>query len=170
MAFTRKQKEEFIQDLEEKVKRQKSMVFVNFAGLKVDDITDLRKKMKKENCELKVAKKTLLSLVFRRNNIDVDPRKDFKGEIALGFSYEDPIAPFRIIYRFSKENENLKILGGFIDKIISSEEAIEIGQLPDRDSIIVKLLGSLKSPVARFVSVLEGNIKGLIFCLKAIKK
>ena len=124
MALTRQQKQKVIEDLGEKIERQKSIVFVNFFGTKVKDISKLRKEMKEKGCELKVVKKTLLKIALKKKKIELT--KELPGEIGLGFGYQDLIAPFKILDNFSKENTSLKIIGGFVGKFIGEEEAKNI--------------------------------------------
>jgi len=170
MALTKTQKQKILKDLKEKVAKQKAMVFAAITGLKVKDLTALRREMKKKDCELKVTKKTLLSAVLKEKKIDIDPKK-MEGEIALGFGYKDKILPFKTIYDFSREHKSLKILGGLIGgEVLAKEKAIELGQLPTRDELLARLVGSLSSPMSGIINVLQGNIKGLMYALSAIKK
>lgn len=169
MALTKLQKQKIIDDLKTKIEKQKSIVFANFKGLKVKDLSNLRKEMKEKDCELKVAKKSLLSLIFKQKKIDVDIKK-MAGEIALGFGYKDEILPFKTLYDFSRENENIKIIGGLIGKdIFDKEKALELGQLPSKQELLARLVGSVSSPLSGMVNVLQGNIKGLMYILKQIK-
>lgn len=149
--------------------KQKSIVFADFSKVKVKDMTSLRKKAKKENCELKVAKKTLIAKVFEEKGIKAEPKK-LSGEIALGFGYQDEVAPFKIFYDFSKGNENLKILGGILGTdFLAKERAMELAQLPSKQELMGKMVGSIASPLSGFVSVLQGNIRGLVYVLSRIK-
>ncbi len=161
MALTKVQKQKILQDLKEKIDRQKSIIFGDISGVKVGDLQKLRKKMKESGCEFKVAKKTLINLAFKgKENIDV---KDLKGEVALGFGYEDQVIPFKIFYDFSKENENLKIIGGLVgEERLDGEKALAIAKLPTREELLAKLVGSLSAPASKFVGVLEGNLKGSV--------
>ena len=84
MPLTKEQKRKIIEDLKEKIAKQKAIIFVDFSGLKVKDFSDLRKRLSKINSELKVAKKTLLALVFKEKGLKIDIEK-LKGEIALIF-------------------------------------------------------------------------------------
>ena len=87
------------------------------------------------------------------------------------FGFEDEVSPAKTVYLFQKENEKLKILGGFIEKEAKKEEEIVfLAQLPTRQELFAKLTGSLLSPVSGFINVLNGNIKGLILALNAISK
>ncbi len=169
MALTKVQKEKVINDLKEKIAKQKAVVFAVITGLKVKDLANLRKDMKKKDCELKVAKKTLISSAFKQKKIDVNIKK-LEGEIALGFGYKDEVLPFKTLYEFSKGNENLKILGGFFeDKFRSAEEIIALAKIPSKQELFAKVVGSISSPISGFVNVLQGNIKGLVYVLTQIK-
>jgi len=170
MALTKAQKQKIVDDLKEKVDKQKSIVLASIVGVKVKGLTRLRKEMKKQDCELKVAKKTLISLAFKEKKIDIDTKK-LEGEVALSFGYRDEILPFKILYDFSKEDENLKILGGLIgQELLTREKAIELAQLPTKEELLARLVGSIFSPISGLVNVLQGNIKGLMYALSAIKK
>jgi large subunit ribosomal protein L10 len=170
MALTKIQKKKIIEDLIKKIEKQKAVVFLDFFGIKVNELLKLRKKMKESNCELKVVKKTLVSLVFKEKGIKVDPKK-LEGEIALGFGWQDEVLPFKLVYEFSKENKNLKILGGLVgSEILTKEKALEIAKLPTREQLFAKFTGSLASPLSGFVNVLQDNIKGLVYVLSAIKR
>ena len=170
MALTKAQKQKIVDDLKEKVDKQKSIVLASIVGVKVKGLTRLRKEMKKQDCELKVAKKTLISLAFKEKKIDIDTKK-LEGEVALSFGYWDEILPFKILYDFSKEDENLKILGGLIgQELLTREKAIELAQLSTREELLARLVGSIFSPISGLVNVLQGNIKGLMYALSAIKK
>ena len=79
MALTREQKQNILKDLKEKIEEQKSIVFINFKNLKTRDIFDLKKKLKKVDSLLRVAKKTLIELAFKENDIKLDLEK-LKGQ------------------------------------------------------------------------------------------
>ena len=183
--LTKVQKKKIVEDLEEKIARQKAMIFVDFTGLKVKDLSNLRKKLKAANGEIKVAKKTLLGLVFKKAGLEFEERRSslasdkasaievrkMRGEIALIFGYNDGLSLAKMIYQFSQANPNLKILGGFFEKKFQeAEEIITLAQLPTREELLARLVGTIFAPVSNLVNVLQGNIKGLIYALSAIKK
>ena len=169
MPLTREQKQKILEELKEKIEKQKTIIFVDFTGLKVKDFSSLRKKLKANDNELKVAKKTLMDILFKKVKLEVEAKK-LPGEIALVFGYKDIISPAKIVWQSSQENPNLKILGGFLEnKFFEAERIIELAQLPTREELLAKLIGSIKAPISNFVYVLEANIKGLIYILKQIK-
>jgi len=173
MALTKEKKQKVVKDLEEKIEKQKSMVFADFTGVKVKDLSELRKEMKNKDCEFKVAKKTLLKVAFDNKKIGVP--QGLEGEIAIGFGYKDPFVPFKILNDFSRKKEVLKILGammmspsGSMD-FFESEKAIAIAELPTKDELTAKMVWSLKSPLSGLVNVLQGNLRGLALVLSQIK-
>lgn len=169
MALTKEQKKKILEDLKEKIARQKAMIFVDFTGLKVKDLSNLRKKLKSADNELKVVKKTLLGSAFKERDFKIDIEK-LKGEVAIIFGFKDGLSPAKTIYQFSQENPNLKILGGFFErKFREAEEIITLAQLPTREELLAKLAGTIFAPVSNLVKVLEGNIKGLLRVLTQVK-
>jgi len=170
MATSKEQKKLILKGLNERIKKQTTMIIVDFTGLKAVESFDLRESLKKVNAELKVAKKTLIQLALKNNNLDKDIR-EMSGEIGLVFGYQDEILPAKAVYDFSKKNEKLKILGGFFEnKFQEKEKFIELAKLPSKEELLGKLVGSISSPITGFVRSLQYNLKGLIFALNAIKE
>lgn len=170
MPLTKEKKENIVKDLESKIEKQKAMVFMDFAGVKVKDLAVLRNKLKEAKNELKVAKKSLLSIAFKNKNIDVDARK-IEGEVGLVLSYEDEISGAKTINQFIKTSPNAKIIGGYIEnKYYGSADVIRFAELPGKTQLLGNLLGTLNAPTTNFVGVLSGNIRKLVFVLSQIKK
>jgi large subunit ribosomal protein L10 len=171
MPLSKDQKKKIIEDVKDKISRQKAVIFTDIKGLKVKDLTVLRKELNKEGIDYKMVKKTLLKISLPKGDIaDFNP-KDMKGEVVAAFGYKDEVAPARILYKFSKTNENLKIVGGIVGgKIFQKEQVIALANLPSREVLLAKLVGSIASPLSGFVNVLQGNLRGLVYVLSAIKK
>lgn len=165
---TKKQKKEIVADLSEKLKNSKAAVFSDFKGLLVKDMMALRKELRKEKIDFKVAKKTLIELALKNAKIDASV-KNMEGQLAVAISQEDEVAAAKIMAKVAKENENLKILGGILEmKFLGKEEIMALSKLPSKDELLAKLVGTLNAPVSGFVNVLAGNIRGLINVLKAV--
>ena len=173
MAKTKEQKTKILENLKETVAKAKAMIFVDYKGLKVKDLFELRNRLKEKRGGLLVAKKTLMGLALKEKKIKLN-LKQIKGQIALVFGFEDELSPAKAVYQFATTNENLKILGGFIEsqkgEFLGSEEIITLGQISGREELLGKLIGSISAPASSFVNVLQTNIKGLIFALRAIKQ
>ena len=170
MALTKEQKQNIIKDLKESIDKQKSMVFVSVKGLKAVDLLELRNKLKESNCRLLVAKKTLIDIAFKDSKVEVDT-KELDGQVALVFGFKDEVLPAKTSYEFSKKNENLKILGGFLeDKFREVNEIITLAKIPSREELLAKVVGSISAPISGFTNVLHGNLRNLVYVLKEIKK
>lgn len=170
MALTKEQKKKVIEDLKEKVARQKAMVFISIEGLKAQEVFDLRKRLKAEDCLLTVAKKTLINIVFKEKKFDIDAEK-LEGQLGLIFGFKNELSPAKIAYQFGLENKKLKILGGvFENEFKEDEEIIILAQIPSREELLARIVGSISAPISNFVNVLQGNIKGLVYILSNIKK
>jgi len=170
MPLNKVQKKKIINDLKEIIDKQKIFFFVDLKGLKVKDLSNLKKRLKKVDSQLKVSKKTLLKIGLKEKGIDLDIKK-LEGEIASIFGFKDEILPAKITYQFSLENKNIKILGGYFSgKVMGAEEIITLAQLPTKEELLGRLVGSILAPVSNFVYILNYNIKGLVYALSAIKK
>jgi large subunit ribosomal protein L10 len=173
MPKTKDQKNLILKKLTEKISKQKAMLFVDFKGLKVKDLSLLRTELNQKDSQLMVEKKTLMKKALETNKIDCNPRK-MEGEVAMVFGFKDELDPIKVIYGFAKKNNFLKILGGYINsqkqEFLKAEDIITLGQLPSRKELLAKLVGSISAPISGFENVLNGNIKGLLRVLSSINK
>jgi len=172
MPKTRVQKKVILDGISEKLGKSKSVIFAKFSKLGTKENEDLRRRLKAEGGEYYVAKKTLFNLAFKEKNQEVD-FKSMDGQMAAIFGYEDEVAPAKIVDTFRKELETEKIffLGGILEnKFISAEMVDSLAKLPSKRELYGRLVGSLNSPVSGFVNVLAGNLKGLVYALKAISE
>lgn len=170
MPKSKEQKRDVLQGLSDKIKRSKSVVFAQFKGLGVKENEELRRKLKAENSEYYVAKKTLLDLAFKENLIEGLKTREFEGQVAAVFSYGDEVAPAKVIFDFRKDKEDkLGFVGGILEgRYLSQEQVENLAKLPSRLELYAKLVGSINAPVSGFVNVLAGNLRGLVTALKAI--
>lgn len=185
MALTKQQKEKALNDLKDKISKQKSVVFADFSKVNSKDLFDLRKKLKEAGCLLKIGKKTLIRIAFGRAGVSFwdKIKKNVPGQMALILGIEDEVAPAKISYQFSKTNENFKILGGIFPaeggsanggerryKFAEKEKVLALATLPSRNELLAKIVDSLSAPISGFENVLIGNTRSLVLVLSKIKK
>ncbi len=142
-------KAEIIKDLEGAVKESKSVVFVNFHGLKVSDETVLRRELRGGGVGYKVSRKTLLNRALKDKAEGEIP--ELAGEVAIAYS-KDEIASPREIYNFQKSHKGivLSILGGIFEgKFVGKEMMMELAMIPTKEVLLSKLAFLLKSPMQR---------------------
>lgn len=171
MAKTKQQKKDDLQKLEDKIAKAKSLVFVGYDKVKIGDQEKLRKGLKQEKGEFLVTKKTLLNLALKDLKIANTEKIEFEKEVALAFGYEDEIMPARFVAQVARTAGNLKIKGGILEKQLVAVEKIKfLANLPSKQVLQAKLLGTLKAPISGLANVLQGNIRGLVYVLKAISE
>lgn len=169
MPQTRVQKQKIVADLVDKLARQRAMIFVDVKGVRVGELSALKKRLRGVGAQLQVAKKTLFALACKERGIGVDPKR-LSGQIGLVFGFGDEISPAREVYKFSQAVPTLQIVGGYIEgRFLVKEETLALAKLPTRQELLAKVVGNLASPLTSFVNVLQGNIKGLIQVLIQVK-
>jgi len=170
MAKTKQQKKETLEHLQGNLKNSSALVFCDYKGLNVVDVSELRRLCREKGVNYFVAKKTLLKLALEKTGIaDVDPTQ-MEGNLAIAFSKSDEVSAAKILNDFSKKHEQLKILGGVLENhFIDINEVKNLAQLPSKEELLAKLVGSLNSPVSGFVNVLAGNLRNLVNVLNAVK-
>lgn len=167
---------DIVQELKEKIERAQSIVFVDYKGIKVSQDTELRRRARAASVEYIVAKNRMFKIALKEAGIDEDFDEVLKGTTAFAFSYEDAIAPAKLIFDFAKETTKkdkkiINIKAGCLEgKRISATEVEDLAKLPPREVLVAKLLGSLQSPISGLVNVLQGNIRNLVYVLNAIKE
>jgi large subunit ribosomal protein L10 len=141
-------KEEMIKNLEKAIKNSKSVVFVNFHGLKVHDETVLRRELRDQGVGYKISRKTLLGRALKGKAEGVVP--ELPGEVAIAYS-EDQTTSAREIYNFQKTHKGLlAILGGIFEgKFVDGARMMEIATIPSREVLLSKIAFLLKSPMQR---------------------
>ncbi len=166
MTLTKDQKKNLIDSLNDSILRAKSIVFTDYQGLKVSKMQELRKQLRDQGIDLKVTKNTLLSIALKNNNLSVDDAILSKP-LAIISGYQDEVEPCKVVNNFVKDNENLKILGGIVDKkFVDINQIKALATMPSRDELYAKVVGSCAAPISGFVNVLAGNLRGLVQVIK----
>ncbi len=171
MAKTKLQKEVMLRDIQEGLKKAKSVVFTVNKGINAEQMVALRNKMFENQAKYEVTKKTLLKLALKESNIDITDEASFDGAINTVYSFEDEITGPKVIYDFAKETDNVEIVGGvFEGKFLSKEEVTTLATMPSKDELYAKIVGSMNSPISGFVNTLAGTIRNFVQVVNAIKE
>jgi large subunit ribosomal protein L10 len=150
-----------VAEIAEKLQKSASCVVVDYKGLKVEEVTELRNKFREAGIDYKVYKNTLV----RRAAAEVGNMAQFDdvnlvGTNAIAFGYEDPVAPAKIVNDFAKTHPKLELKMGFVEgEFYDAENIKKLAEIPSRDELIAKLLGSLKAPVSNFVYLVDAIAK-----------
>ena len=139
-----------VQEITEKFQGAASVVVVDYRGLNVAQVTELRKQLREAGVEFKVYKNTLTRRAAEAAGLE-GINEVLVGPNAIAFSNEDVVAPAKIIYEFAKKNEALEIKAGIIEGTISSVEDVKaLAELPSREGLLSMLLSVLQAPVRNF--------------------
>lgn len=163
------EKKQIVELLADKIKGSKAFVLADYRGLTVDEDTQMRQKLRDEGLEYKVYKNTITKIAADKNGIEgLDAF--LNGPTAIAFSETDPVLPAKVLSEFAKKHKNFEMKAGVVEGALLDKEAIKsIANLPSKDELLAKALGSLNAPITGFVNVLNGNIRGLAVALNAIK-
>lgn len=155
--LTKEQKTRQINDLTDKLQRSKAVVLATYRGLKLDEITELRRTLKKEGISVQVVKNTLLKRVFEADGKEI-PKETLEKPLAVVFSADDEITPAKLVAIFCKEHEKLEIVGGvYEDKVVTGDVIMQLALLPSRDELLARVVGTFSAPISRFVGALRWN-------------
>ena len=160
MSKALEMKKEQVVEITEKFKNASSVVIVDYRGLKVDEANELRAKFKEAGCDYKVYKNTLVRRVASDLGYNQLNDETLVGPNAIAFGYEDPVAPARIIKDFMKDHPAIELKMGIVEGEFYDDAKIkELANVPSREVLIAKLLGSFKAPVSNFAYLLDAVAK-----------
>ena len=162
-------KQKITEDLHDRLARSAIIVVTDYKGLDVASMNDLRRKLREADIEYQVVKNTLL--VRAAENTEVALIKDhFKGPSAVAISYDDPVAPAKVLTQFAKENDKLEIKIGVLNgKVLDAEAIKALAILPSREVLLAQFLSALNAVPTSFVRVLAEIPRSLVNVLTAIK-
>jgi len=164
------EKKETVNQLKEKLSLTKSLFLTDFRGLNVEEMTKLRRELKKEGAEFKVSKNTMIRMATRQSGFE-GILDYLKGSVGLVFSYVDPISPAKVLYEVHKRIEKPKIKVIWMEgKLLGENHLKRLAALPPREVILTQILFSLNSPIANFVGILQGVLRNFVGTLDAIKE
>jgi large subunit ribosomal protein L10 len=162
-------KQQIADDLRDRFSKSAIIVVTDYKGLDVAAINDLRRKLRAEEIEYQVVKNTLL--VRASEDSDVALIKDhFKGPSAIAISYDDPVAPAKVLSQFAKDNDKLEIKVGVMNGQVLDANAIKtLAKLPSREVLLGQFLATLNSIPTSFVRTIAEVPRGFVNVLAAVR-
>ena len=167
MSISKEKKQELVKSYAEELSRSQAAFLTDYHGLPVTELNRLRNKMREAGSGYHVVKNRLVKLALREAGLPV-PEELLQGPTAIGFCYEDVIAPAKVLTDYAKESKVLTIKGGILgERVIDVQVISSLADLPSRDVLLAQLLSGIQSPIAGLVNVLSGTLRGLVTVLKA---
>ena len=155
MNKNRQIKQAKVEEIREKLEKSQSVVLASYQGLTVEEDTQLRKSLREAGVEYKVYKNTLVILAAKELGIEgLD--EHLQGPISIAIGYDDVTAPARILNDFAKTHKKLELKAGLVQgEIYDADKVKQLANIPSKDILIAKLLGSIKSPLSKFAYLLN---------------
>ena len=159
--MTRQDKVEEVKSISERFGRAKAAFLVDFKGLNVEKVTNLRMTLTKLDSELRVVKNTLAKRALKDNpDFDGPLSEDFTGTNGVVFAYEDPSASAKALTAFIKDNDELMMKRGAMDGKVLDEAMVKyLAELPGKPELQAKLLGTMAGPMQGMLGLMQ-NVPG----------
>lgn len=146
----------------------KALYFIKTTGVKANEIISLRKELKKNNADVLNVKNTIMKLVFQDEKYQNVKFDDLKGQYSLIISYDEPDKSAKMIKERSKKNEKLIIDFGYLqNNIITSENIVALADLPPKEVLIGRFMGTMTGVISNFMNVMNGNTRKFMNVLNA---
>ena len=148
-------KKPIVDEIANSIKDAQAVVLVNYSGLTVEQDTIMRKELREAGINYKVYKNTMMNRAFEGTACE-ELRQHLEGTNALAISETDATAPARILAKFAKQYPALVLVAGIVEGNYNDQAGImALSQVPSREELLGKLLGSIQSPIANFARVLN---------------
>ena len=152
------QKQQIVADLAEQLKASTAGVLVNYQGITVDDDTKMRKALREAGVKYMVVKNSLTGRACEEAGFG-DMKQYLSGMTAIAIGSDDPVAPAKVLKEYAEKVESFSILAGYLDgKVIDVKTVEALADIPSKEVLIAKFLGSIKSPLYGFAYALQAVI------------
>lgn len=163
-------KQEKIEAMKENFAKAKVAVVTEYRGLTVEEITKLRRALQKENSDYMVTKNTLAKVASKGTQFEV-LADALKGPVAIAFGFGDEVAPAKVVTKFIKEAKKGEIIAAALDgKLLDAKETAVLANLPSKEELYAKMLGSINSPATGIVGAVNAVMSGLVRAMDQVAK
>ena len=163
-------KSEKIDAIKAKIEKAQVAVITEYQGLTVEDITKLRREIQKTGGDYMVTKNTLAKIAVKGTEYEALAEK-MTGPIALAFGFEDPVSPAKAVVKFIKESKKGAIVGAVLEgKLMTEAETRALADLPSKEELFAKMLGSINSPASGIVGSINAVMSQLTRAMAEEKK
>ncbi len=168
--MARPEKEKVVDEIAEKMTQAKGVYLADYKGLNVEEISDLRNKLREAEVEFKVVKNTLARLSV--NKVGYEGLLPYlNGPTAMAFALADPVVGAKVLAEFAKKNDKLQLKACVFDGVVYGEERVkEIAQLPSKEEIHAQTVGMISAPLRSLMNILTGTLSAIVNVLDQIKE
>ena len=151
--MSKEAKKNYVEEMKKSFTDNESVMIAQYQGLNVNELDDLRKELREKGILFKITKNRITKLALKETTHS-EAENFFSGPTGIALS-KDPITLAKILVKFQKNNEKLKIVGGIMDeKLLAPSDVAEIAKLPTLDEARAKIVGILQAPQQKLISIL----------------
>ncbi|MGI6173641.1 MAG: 50S ribosomal protein L10 [Christensenellales bacterium] len=163
-------KQQVVEEIKQKIEAAHSVVLYDYCGLTVAEVTELRTQCRNAGIDYVVYKNTLVNLAMK--DLGVEGMESLlKGPTAFAFGMQDAVAPAKVLTEFVKKVKKTAIKGGLLDRQALDIAGVQaLADLPPKEVLIAKMMGSLNAPITNFVGVLSATLRSLVYAINAVRK
>ena len=170
MAKTRSQKTELLEKYKDILKNKSGYLLVNSDKIDTATVTKLKVELKDLDANYAVVKNSIFKVALQEENQPLEAQ-NIDGPTAIIYFESDPTGPAKLVKETQKETELLDAKGGvFEGQFLSEERVMQLAEIPSKEEILSKLVGSISAPLSGFMNAVTGNIRGLTMVLKGISE
>lgn len=164
----KEEKVELVRELRENINESNALLLTDYRGLKVSEISALRRNLREIGAEYKVVKNTLFELAAEGIS-DTGIIQLLEGPTAIAFVHNDPIASSKAIVDFMRVHKALSIKGGIVEgQLYGADQIRALSTVPPREILISQMMGAIQSPITNLVGTLQGCLSNLVYTLQAV--
>jgi large subunit ribosomal protein L10 len=169
VKLERAEKERLVEDIRGRLEKARAIFIAEYKGIKANEMNELRKTLRDASIDLKIVRNTLARRAVKGTATE-RISDQLTGSTAMAFSYGDAALAAKMLVQFAKERPNLKLrLCALGEKVIGPEDIRGLAELPSREVLLARLLGSVSSPLSGFARVLSGVPRNFLYALNAIQ-
>ncbi len=165
----KQEKIDAVAEIKERIEQSEVAILTKYVGINVENVTELRKRLREQNVSLKVYKNTLAKIALDELGLSaVAPMME--GPTAWAFS-DDPVAPAKALKAFAKEAPVVAMSGGILQgKVVTAQELTALADLPPREALLAQVVGTIAAPLRNCVGVLNALPRNLVNVLDQVRK
>lgn len=167
MAITKAQKAARIEQYLKRLQDSQGLILTDYHGLRVSEIEELRRSLRDVQATYQVVKNTLLQRALQQVGLPM-PAEWLEGPVAVAFCHGEMPAAAKVIQDFAKDRENFAVKGGLLGAVpITAEQVMSLANLPPKEVLLAKILGTINAPASQVAGVITGGIRQVLNVLQA---
>lgn len=170
MSINKAMKKQVVSEVKEDLQNAMTAIVTDYRGLNVEQITSLRRSLRAENIKYVVVKNTLVSIAAHELGLEALDTY-LAGPTAIAYSFEDPVAPAKVLTKYAKDFDKLEIKGGLLEgSLIDPVRIKALAELPSRDVLLAQVAGAFAAPMTGFAGVAQGILRKFVGTLDAVRE